>query len=130
MEFAKTNRSFLQLGEAVTNPDRKGWMTAILELGAWVSCLYTGILADRLSRKYTIMLSVAVFIIGVVVQCTSMVGDDKNILGGRFVTGLGVGALSTVVPMYNAELAPPEIRGSLVGLQQLAITFGIMTSFW
>ena len=30
----------------------------------------------------------------------------------------------------SAELAPPEVRGSLVALQQLAITFGIMVSFW
>lgn len=39
---------------------------------------------------------------------------------------MGVGSLSMIVPMYNAEVAPPEIRGGLVGLQQLAITFGIM----
>ena len=31
---------------------------------------------------------------------------------------------------HSAELAPPEVRGSLVALQQLAITFGIMVSFW
>ena len=43
---------------------------------------------------------------------------------------MGVGALSAIVPMYNAEAAPPEVRGSLVALQQLAITFGIMISFW
>jgi hypothetical protein len=35
-----------------------------------------------------------------------------------------------LVPMYNAELAPPGIRGSLVALQQLAITFGILVSYW
>ena len=35
-----------------------------------------------------------------------------------------------IVPMYNAECAPPEVRGALVGLQQLAITTGIMFSFW
>lgn len=35
---------------------------------------------------------------------------------------MGVGALSMLVPMFNAELAPPGIRGSLVALQQLAIT--------
>ena len=35
-----------------------------------------------------------------------------------------------IVPMYNAEVAPPEVRGALVGLQQLAITTGIMISFW
>ena len=32
--------------------------------------------------------------------------------------------------IFSAELAPPEVRGSLVALQQLAITFGIMVSFW
>jgi MFS family permease len=47
-----------------------------------------------------------------------------------FVTGIGVGSLSMIVPLYNAELSPPEIRGSLVALQQLAITFGIMISYW
>lgn len=30
----------------------------------------------------------------------------------------------------SAELAPPETRGALVAVQQLAITFGIMVSFW
>jgi MFS family permease len=35
-----------------------------------------------------------------------------------------------MVPLYNSEVAPPEVRGALVALQQLAITFGIMISFW
>jgi MFS family permease len=43
---------------------------------------------------------------------------------------MGVGSLSMIIPMYNAECAPPEVRGALVGLQQLAITTGIMISFW
>lgn len=43
---------------------------------------------------------------------------------------MGVGALSAIIPMYNAEAAPPEVRGSLIALQQLAICFGIMISFW
>lgn len=38
--------------------------------------------------------------------------------------------MSVNVPNYNAEVAPPEVRGSLVALQQLAITAGIMISFW
>jgi hypothetical protein len=33
-----------------------------------------------------------------------------------------------VDPIDSAELAPAEIRGSLVALQQLAIVFGIMVS--
>ena len=45
-------------------------------------------------------------------------------------SGMGVGSLSMIVPMYNAECAPPEVRGSLISLQQFAIEIGIMTSFW
>lgn len=33
-------------------------------------------------------------------------------------------------PLYQSEIAPPEIRGSLVSLQQQAVTFGILISFW
>jgi MFS family permease len=45
------------------------------------------------------------------------------------MTGMGVGSLSMIVPMYNAEVAPPGVRGALVGLQQPSITLGIMISF-
>ena len=44
---------------------------------------------------------------------------------GRWVGGLGVGALSLLVPMYQAETAPRYIRGALISTYQLFITFGI-----
>ncbi|KAG8213121.1 general substrate transporter [Butyriboletus roseoflavus] len=117
-----------RMASAVNNAGTKGWLVAILELGAWFGVLCTGTLADKLSRKYTIVLAVVIFCIGVVVQAAAF--QPSSIYGGRFITGMGVGSLSMVVPLYNAELAPPEVRGSLVALQQLAITFGIMISFW
>lgn len=43
---------------------------------------------------------------------------------------MGVGSLAMIVPIYNSEVAPPEVRGALVATQQLAICFGIMVSFW
>jgi MFS family permease len=46
---------------------------------------------------------------------------DRHDLAGRWFAGMGVGGLSAVVPMLNAELAPASIRGTLVGLQQVAI---------
>ncbi|GIJ84549.1 hypothetical protein Asppvi_003396 [Aspergillus pseudoviridinutans] len=128
-----TMYSFEQhMGDAVTNQTKKGWLTSILELGAWFGALYSGLLCERISRKYTILANVGIFCIGVVIQTTAAAngGNSSHILGGRFITGMGVGSLSMSVPMYNAEIAPPEVRGSLVALQQLAITFGIMVSFW
>lgn len=119
------------MGDWVSDQSKKGWLTAILELGAWIGTLYSGFLAEILSRKYAILINVGVFIIGVVIQCTAVTSAGAScILGGRFITGMGVGSLSMIVPMYNAEVAPPEVRGALVGLQQLAITTGIMISFW
>ncbi|KDQ59188.1 hypothetical protein JAAARDRAFT_655322 [Jaapia argillacea MUCL 33604] len=117
-----------RMASAVNDSTTKGWLVSILELGAWFGVLVTGYLADKLSRKYTIVTAVVVFCVGVVVQSAAY--KPASIYGGRFITGMGVGSLSMAVPLYNAELAPPEVRGSLVALQQLAITFGIMISFW
>lgn len=115
-------------GYAAETGIAQGMLTSILELGAWVGTLCNGYLADALGRRLTVLVAVVVFCVGVIVQACTV---DKNfIFAGRFVTGLGVGSLSMVVPLYNAELAPPEIRGGLVALQQLSITFGIMVSFW
>lgn len=82
-------------------------LTSILELGAWVGTLANGYLADAIGRRLTVLVAVTVFCVGVIVQaCT----ENKDfVFGGRFVTGLGVGSLSMVVPLYNAELVS---RGS------------------
>ncbi|KKA26779.1 hypothetical protein TD95_003154 [Thielaviopsis punctulata] len=109
---------------------KKGWLTSILELGAWLGTLLSGFLAENLSRKYGIIVACFVFIIGVIVQATASINGPHAILAGRFVTGMGVGSLAMIVPIYNSEVAPPEVRGALVAAQQLAITFGIMVSFW
>jgi len=117
-----------RMASAVDNPGSKGWLVAILELGAWLGVLLTGPSSDRFSRKYTILFAVFIFCIGVIVQTTAQ--GPSSIFGGRFIVGLGIGSLSMAVPLYNAELSPPEVRGSLVALQQLAIVTGIMISFW
>jgi len=119
------------MGVWTKDQTNKGWLTSILELGAWVGTIYSGFLAEIFSRKYAILMNTVVFIIGVVIQATAVTSaGHSSILAGRFITGMGVGSLSMIVPMYNAECAPPEVRGALVGLQQLAITTGIMFSFW
>ena len=114
--------------ESISNTTTRGLLTAILELGAWVGSLANGYVADKLGRKLSVDIAVVIFCAVVIVQACAK--NKDYILGGRFVTGIGVGALSMLVPLYNAELAPPEIRGGMVVLQQLSITFGIMVSYW
>lgn len=49
---------------------------------------------------------------------------------GRFVSGLAIGILVTICPMYMAELAPPAKRGWLVGHHAIFLVFGYMLSGW
>jgi hypothetical protein len=76
------------MGSYTSDQTKLGWLTSILELGAWFGTLYSGFLAEILSRKYAILINVAVFIIGVVVQTTAVTSaGHSSILGGRFITG-------------------------------------------
>ncbi|KAI7889136.1 general substrate transporter [Mucor mucedo] len=105
-----------------------GTITGLLLAGCFIGSLLAGPSAEILSRKRTIIIGSLIFIIGGALQ-TGANGYAMMVVG-RFVAGLGIGALSMIVPLYQSELAPKEIRGRLIGLQQLMITIGIMIAFW
>ena len=48
----------------------------------------------------------------------------------RIIGGVGVGLASAVCPMYIGEIAPAEIRGRLVSLNQFAIIFGMLIVYF
>lgn len=48
----------------------------------------------------------------------------------RILGGVGVGLASAISPMYIAEIAPSEIRGTLVSCNQFAIIFGMLVVYF
>ena len=74
------------MGDYTTDQTKKGWLTAILELGAWLGTLLSGFLAETLSRKYGILVAATVFILGVIIQATAQSAGHNAILAGRFIT--------------------------------------------
>ncbi|KAH3971000.1 hypothetical protein HBH64_227460 [Parastagonospora nodorum] len=106
----------------------KGLMTAMLELGALIGALFAGYLADKLSRKYAIVVAVCVFTVGSILQTAAI--EYAMLTIGRLIGGMGIGALATIAPLYISEIAPPEIRGALLVLQELSIVLGIVVAFW
>ncbi|CAG8976995.1 hypothetical protein HYALB_00012847 [Hymenoscyphus albidus] len=110
------------------DPDLQEWMVAVLTLGAMFGDLINGPIANRISRRWDLLLANVVFLIGSIIQAAAM--NIPMIFVGRFIAGLAIGQLSMVLPLYLGELAPSNIRGSLIALQQLGITVGIVIAFW
>jgi MFS family permease len=89
----------------VADQTKKGWLTSILELGAWFGVLCSGFFAEILSRKYAIIMFTGIFILGVVIQCIGVTpAGPQAVLAGRFIVGLAIGPLSMTVPLYAATL--------------------------
>ncbi|KAF6761513.1 monosaccharide transporter [Ephemerocybe angulata] len=109
-------------------PLQKGIMTAVLELGALVGALCAGVFADRYSRRHSIIAACVVFCMGSTFQALAQ--NLVHLFIGRAVGGIGVGALSMLSPLYMAEISPPEVRGSLLALEQLSIVLGVVFGFW
>lgn len=106
----------------------KGLMTAMIELGAFLGAFNQGWIADKYSRKYSMLIAVVIFTIGSIVQTAAM--DYAMLTVGRLVGGIGIGMLSMVAPLYIGEISPPEIRGSLLVLEEFCIVFGIVVAYW
>lgn len=111
-----------------TNATLKGWFVSTLLLAAWFGSNVNGPVCDKIGRKVDIICNVVIFLLGSSLQAGAT--SPSYLFAGRAVAGLAIGSLTHVIPMYLAEISSAKIRGSLVSLQQLAITFGILVSYW
>jgi sugar porter (SP) family MFS transporter len=102
-------------------------VTSLLLIGAMIGAFGAGIVADRIGRRPTILITAVVFIAGVLLAAFSPA--FWVLVVARVVIGLAVGSASMTVPLYIGEVAPPRIRGGLVSLNQLAVTSGILVSY-
>lgn len=85
-----------------------------LSIGTLMGALSAGPIADRIGRKWSIFAWCLILYVGLIVQMTSESPTWYQVGIGRWVAGLGVGALSLLVPLYQGESAPRQIRGALV----------------
>jgi sugar porter (SP) family MFS transporter len=114
---AELGLSDLQLGVVISS----------LVFAAAVGALIGGKISDAIGRRTTIIVLAVLFFVGVLVAVFSP--NFAILVVGRIILGLAVGGASTVVPVFLAELAPFEIRGSITGRNELAIVMGQFAAF-
>lgn len=103
-------------------------MVAILEVGAFVAAISVGRVGDIIGRRRTILYGSMIFFVGGALQ--AFANGMPMMLLGRIIAGVGVGALSTIVPVYQSEISPPHNRGKLACIEFTGNVFGYATSVW
>ncbi|KAI1086675.1 hypothetical protein F5B19DRAFT_122280 [Rostrohypoxylon terebratum] len=116
------------------NPDNArygfntAFMTGMLEFGAFIGCLFLPLLADRYSRKRGLAFAATIFCVGSIIQTAAH--NYGALVAGRTIGGIGVGTIAMGAPLYISEIAPPNLRGSLLVLEQISIAIGAIVSYW
>ena len=108
-------------------PRTEGLVVSFLTIGAAFGAIIGGRLSDAFGRRSNIILLATFFIVGTL--ACALAPNWQFLAGARFFLGLAVGAASTTVPVYLAELAPFERRGSLVTRNEVMIVVGQFAAF-
>jgi sugar porter (SP) family MFS transporter len=101
-------------------------VSAVL-LGSLVGAVVGGILADRLGRRRLLIITAVVFGSGAI--GAALAPGAAWLIAARVIVGMAIGIASFVAPLYISEIAPVEIRGKLVSINQVALTSGIVISY-
>ncbi len=106
----------------------EGITTGTLALGCIVGCVIAGRVADNYGRKPGLFTAASIFFVSSV--CMGLAPSLSWFISARFFAGIGVGMASMLSPMFIAEIAPAEVRGRLVAINQLTIVLGqVITHF-
>ncbi|PCH44363.1 MFS monosaccharide transporter [Wolfiporia cocos MD-104 SS10] len=103
---------------------RSSLVVSILSAGTFFGALLGAPVADIIGRRFGIQLACLVFSLGVALQTGS--SNIATFVVGRVFAGLGVGLVSTLIPMYQSECSPKWIRGAVVAGYQWAVTIGLL----
>ncbi|KAF5269954.1 hypothetical protein FQR65_LT05753 [Abscondita terminalis] len=104
-----------------------GWIVSLLNLSSMIFTIPGGIVCDKFGRKTAILFLTIPVIVGWLLVLFANSVDF--LLMGRFIIGMGSGALYVLVPMYASEIAEKDIRAKLASFFQLFLTFGMFISY-
>ncbi|MBR5626215.1 MAG: sugar porter family MFS transporter [Thermoguttaceae bacterium] len=109
------------------NDFEHGFTVAIALIGTVIGAFAVGRPADMFGRKLTLIILGILFLVSAA-GC-AVAPNWLTLVIMRGIGGLGIGGASVVVPLYIVELAPGQVRGRLVALNQFNIVLGILISY-
>jgi MFS family permease len=93
-------------------------------IGCFFGSLLVSHIADSFGRKKSILVGGFGFLFGGAFQ--TFANSSVFYYSGRVISGLGIGVLSMCTPLYISETAAASIRGKMMTINQMMMTFGIL----
>lgn len=124
MRFGEINAQ----GQHYLSDVRTGTIVAIFNIGCAVGGILLSKVGDVWGRRAGLMFSMVVYVVGIIIQIAAQ-HTWYQIVIGRAISGLAVGCVSVLSPLFIGESAPKTLRGTLVCCFQLCITLGIFLGY-
>jgi MFS family permease len=106
----------------------QGGIGAALAGGSVIGAIMAGPISNKIGRRDAVFFACLWWLVGTSLQagCNGI----AMLISGRFINGICVGITSSQVPVYLAEIARHDIRGSIIVIQQWAIEWGIFIMYF
>jgi SP family arabinose:H+ symporter-like MFS transporter len=96
--------------------------------GTVIGAAFSGPLSDRFGRRSCLQALALLYLVSAL-GCV-LAWNWYALLIFRALSGLAIGSSSVISPTYIAEIAPPNLRGRLVGMFQFSVVFGILLAYF
>ncbi|OQV11333.1 hypothetical protein CLAIMM_15186 [Cladophialophora immunda] len=120
--------SYMGLDTASNATQLEGAINALFQVGGLFGSLSSLWIPDKIGRRRALFIGGTFSLVGSALQTGSV--DVAMFIVARFITGIGVGALVGLVPLYQSEVSPTNLRGFLVGLHGVMICIGYTSASW
>lgn len=106
---------------------QNGIVVSSVLLGAAIGSIMSGRMADRFGRKPLLICVSLIFILSSI--WAAFAQGVYTLISARILVGIAIGIASYTAPLYISEIAPPQHRGAMVSLNQLAISIGMLIAY-
>ncbi|KAF7360274.1 General substrate transporter [Mycena venus] len=103
-------------------------MVACLNITALGGALGSAYLSDYLGRRVSIRIGAFIYLVASIIQMFAP--NLTALIIGRMIQGFGTGIMSTTVPIFQIEIAPANVRGMFISLEDFWENAGYCASSW